>query len=123
MGEAQFALMKPTAYFVNVARGPIHDQKALTAALAGRRIAGAGLDVTDPEPLPADDPLYSLDNVMITPHALGCTDECFRKTGLEALGSLLEAASGRVPGPLVNREVIDSRRLQERLLEWRSRST
>src|SRR5262249_14431283 len=64
----EFDLMKPTAYIINTARGPIIDEKALIAALDGRRIAGAGLDVFDIEPLPRDHPFRRMDNVVITPH-------------------------------------------------------
>lgn len=65
---AQFARMKNSAYLVNMARGPIIDQDALVAALHAGEIAGAGLDVTDPEPLPEDSPLWDAPNVLITPH-------------------------------------------------------
>ncbi len=75
VGAAQFAMMKPGAIFVNTARGPIVDEKALTAALAERRIAGAGLDVFESEPLPAAHPLTLLDNVVLTPHCAGITPE------------------------------------------------
>jgi phosphoglycerate dehydrogenase-like enzyme len=60
--------MKPTAYLINTARGPIVEEKALIAALEARRIAGAGLDVFDVEPLPLDHPFRRMDNVVITPH-------------------------------------------------------
>lgn len=69
LGEKQFALMKKTAYLVNIARGGLVDTDALTAALASGEIAGAGLDVTDPEPLPDGHPLWSEPNVIITPHS------------------------------------------------------
>lgn len=75
LGETQFAMMKPGAIFINTARGPIIDEKALTAALAERRIAGAGLDVFESEPLPAAHPLTLLDNVVLTPHCAGITPE------------------------------------------------
>lgn len=68
IGEAQFAKMKPSALFINVARGGVVDQEALIRALQNGVIAGAALDVTDPEPLPADNPLWDMENVIITPH-------------------------------------------------------
>jgi phosphoglycerate dehydrogenase-like enzyme len=64
----EFALMKPTAYMINTSRGPIIEEKALIAALEERRIAGAGLDVFDVEPLPLDHPFRRMDNVVVTPH-------------------------------------------------------
>lgn len=68
IGAAELALMKPTAVLVNAARGPVVDSAALYAALKGGHIYSAGLDVTEPEPLPADDPLLTLENVVIAPH-------------------------------------------------------
>ena len=71
LGEKQFALMKDGSYFVNVSRGPIVKTDALLAALKNKKLAGAGLDVTDPEPLPAEHPLWQKRNVLITPHKAG----------------------------------------------------
>ena len=68
VGAAELGLMKPTAYIINTARGPLIDEAALLAALRERRIAGAGLDVFDVEPLPMDHPFRKLDNVVLTPH-------------------------------------------------------
>ena len=71
IGARELAAMKPTAWLINVARGPIVDARALLSALRARRIGGAVLDVFDTEPLPARDPLWRLDNVAITPHISG----------------------------------------------------
>jgi D-3-phosphoglycerate dehydrogenase len=68
VGARELALMKPTSYLVNIARGPVVDEAALVAALQERRIAGAGLDVYDVEPLPTDHPFTRLDNLVLTPH-------------------------------------------------------
>lgn len=71
LSDAEFAACKPGALLVNVARGPIVDQRALARALANGQIGGAGLDVTDPEPLPPDDPLWDSPNLIISPHYAG----------------------------------------------------
>jgi phosphoglycerate dehydrogenase-like enzyme len=73
MGAAQFKLMKPTAYLVNTCRGPVVHEPALYEALTNGTIAGAGLDVFDQEPPPANNPLFTLDNVILTPHYAGPT--------------------------------------------------
>ena len=74
MGKEQFNAMKNSAYFINVGRGPIHDQEALIEALKTGEIAGAALDVTDPEPLPEDSVLWDMDNVIITGHWAASSD-------------------------------------------------
>ena len=74
IGAAELARMKPGACLINIARGPVVDQAALIAALKAETIAGAILDVTDPEPLPADDPLWDAPNVVITPHVSGSVE-------------------------------------------------
>jgi phosphoglycerate dehydrogenase-like enzyme len=78
IGAREFALMKPTAYLINTARGPIVDEAALLDALRTKRIAGAGLDVYDVEPLPVDHPLRKLDNVVLSPHLGYVTEENLR---------------------------------------------
>ncbi len=74
IGARQFELLKPGAYFIAVSRGKIYDTAALVKALDGKRLAGAGLDVTDPEPLPKGHPLWKFENVVITPHIAGQSD-------------------------------------------------
>ncbi len=74
LGAEEFKLMKAGVYVINVSRGPILDTEALTEALRSGKVAGAGLDVTDPEPLPSDHPLWAMPNVVITPHIAGQSD-------------------------------------------------
>jgi phosphoglycerate dehydrogenase-like enzyme len=102
------ALMKPTAFLVNVARGAIVDQDALVDALREGRLAGAGLDVVDPEPLPVDDPLLALPNVVGAPHSLGYTDQLLRGCVGGACAALLACAAGLVPDEIANPEVLDN---------------
>jgi phosphoglycerate dehydrogenase-like enzyme len=111
----RLALMKPTAFFINCARGPVADQKALIKVLQERRIAGAGLDVFDPEPPHPDDPILKLDNVILTPHALCWTDEMFEANGGTDMQAVLALSRGNVPRGIVNRNVVDSPIWQKRL--------
>jgi phosphoglycerate dehydrogenase-like enzyme len=101
----RLTLMKPTAYYINVGRGPIHDERALAEALAAGRIAGAGLDVTEREPIEAGSPLLGMENVIVTPHALCWTDECFHEIAATALQSIVDVSQGRRPAHVVNPEV------------------
>ena len=105
IGAPQLALMKPTAFLINVARGELVDQQALVAALRDRKIAGAGLDVFDVEPLPWDDPLVGLDNVILTPHWLASTSEVWQATGEAMAEGMLRAARGERPDNVLNPEV------------------
>jgi phosphoglycerate dehydrogenase-like enzyme len=114
-------LMKPTAYLINTARGPVVDQKALTQALVERRIAGAGLDVLETEPPAADDPIFKLDNVILTPHALCWTDQCFAGIGAADINVVMDIQKGRVPRGMVNRKLINDPRFQARLSSYRKR--
>jgi phosphoglycerate dehydrogenase-like enzyme len=98
----RLALLPPTARFYNIGRGGTVDQAALTAALQANRIAGAYLDVTDPEPLPPTDPLWSLPNCWITPHAAGGHATEFRRLADHFLGNLQRYAAGEA---LVDRVV------------------
>lgn len=106
VGARELALMKPTAYLVNVARGPVVDEKALYETLAARRIAGAGLDVFEHEPTPADNPILKLDNVIVSPHALCWTDELFANIARTAIGAIVAVHAGRRPEFVVNVEAL-----------------
>ncbi len=111
----RLALMRPSAFLVNVARGPIVDQVALTAALRAGRLQGAGLDVFEQEPVDPADPLLALPNVIATPHALGWTDECFAGMGQSACAGIVAVASGQVPSHVINRAVAEAPLLHEKL--------
>lgn len=95
VGRAELAAMKPTAYLVNTSRGPIVDEGALLAALEGRRIAGAALDVYDREPLPPDHPLRRLDNVVMTPHLGYVTVENYRQAYGQAVEDIRAFLAGK----------------------------
>jgi D-3-phosphoglycerate dehydrogenase len=114
----RLALMKPTAYLINTARGPIVDQRALTDALRERRIAGAGIDVFEQEPVDPADPLLTLDNVIVAPHALCFTDEVALGNGRSACRSILDVAAGRVPQNVVNRAALETPRFKEKLARY-----
>ena len=101
-------LMKPSAYLINTARGPIVDERALYDALAGGRIAGAGLDVFEQEPTPPDNPILKLENVIVTPHGICFTDECMRRLAESAFLGTREFAAGRKPPHIVNPEALTS---------------
>jgi D-3-phosphoglycerate dehydrogenase len=121
LSAQRLVLMKPSAYLINIARGPIVDQRALTEALRERRIAGAGLDVFEKEPIDSDDLLLQLDNVILAPHAICWTDELFRGCGRVACRSILEVASGRVPPNVVNRAVLEQAALKQKLARYGNR--
>jgi len=105
IAEAELQRMKPTAYLVNMARGPVVNTDALLRALRQGWIAGAALDVTDPEPLPPSHPLYALPNVLITPHIGSATHGTRERMARLAVANLLAGLEGRrLPHP-VNPEV------------------
>jgi phosphoglycerate dehydrogenase-like enzyme len=115
VGRRLIGLMKPTAYLINTARGPVVDQKALTEALEARAIAGAGLDVFEVEPTPADERLLALDNVILAPHALCWTDECFAGNGAADVAAVLALSRGEEPRGVLNRDVLKDPRFVARL--------
>jgi len=112
IGARELSQMRPGAYFINVARGPIVDEPALIAALSERRIAGAALDVFEQEPVDPANPLLAMDNVIVTPHALCWTDECFHNMASTGLASIVAALSGRKPEFVVNPEVLNHARVR-----------
>ena len=117
----RIALMKPTAYLINTARGPIVDQKALTEALQEKRIAGAGLDVFEDEPSDASDPLFALDNVIVTPHSLCWTDQCFAEIGAADVRAMMAAMVGEIPEGVVNRDITSNAAWLAKLAGYKDR--
>ena len=97
--------MKPNAYFITTARGNIHDEAALEAALRGKKIAGAGLDVWEKEPPPLDHPLLRFDNVMVSPHTACVTHEARINMGRIAAEQMLAALDGKRVSRVLNPEV------------------
>jgi len=108
IGVEEFAMMKPTAVFVNTSRGPIVDQKALYQALKSNQIFAAGTDVTEIEPIPYDDPLLELDNIIITPHIGSASFITRKKMALMAAENLLAGLRGELPLNCVNPEAFRS---------------
>jgi len=100
IGREALAAMKPTAYFINIARGAQVDQDALVEALQAGRLAGAGLDVVTPEPLPSDHPLWRLENVILSPHVSASTPEWGRRVCEVFAENLRRYVAGE---PLLNR--------------------
>ena len=105
IGGRELELMKSSALLINVARGPIVDHDALAKALREGRIAGAGLDVFDREPVPLDDPLLNLDNVVLTPHMASNTIECRKRQALTVAQEVLRVLHGEKPRYAVNPEI------------------
>ena len=121
VNRERLALMKPSAYLINTARGPIVDQSALTEVLQEGGIAGAGLDVLEQEPPDPDDPLLALDNVILAPHALCWTNQLFSGSGAADVRAVLAVMAGREPHGIVNRDVIDRPGWQARLADYAQR--
>lgn len=117
----RLALMKSTAFLINTARGAIVDQPALTDALEAERLAGAGIDVFTDEPAAWDDPLLRLENVIVTPHALAWTDQCFAGVGAAGITAALEVMRGRTPPGLINGAVIENAEWRAKLDSYRRR--
>ncbi|MCI0528437.1 MAG: C-terminal binding protein [Nitrospira sp.] len=112
IGEAQLKLMKPTAILINTARGPIVDEKALIKALKEKWIAGAALDVLEKEPPDPDNPLFQMDNVILTPHAAWYSEDACPELRRKAATNVRQVLSGYYPKYLVNPKVKEIVKLQ-----------
>ncbi|MBL8583983.1 MAG: dehydrogenase, partial [Rhizobiaceae bacterium] len=107
MSATRIAAMKPAALLINVSRGPVIDDAALIASLREGRIGGAALDVFATQPLPPDHPYLSFDNVVVTPHMAGITEESMERMGVGAAEETLRVLSGALPVNLRNPEAVD----------------
>ena len=108
VGEKELESMKPEAIIINTSRGPVIDQTALYNALNNRKIAGAGLDVFEKEPIPSDDPLLALENIVMTPHTAALTWECVVRMAVAAADCVLDVFHGKVPPNIANPQVLES---------------
>jgi D-3-phosphoglycerate dehydrogenase len=113
-GAGRLASLKPTAWLINVGRGPVVDEAALIEALHGRRIAGAMLDVYEHYRISPGHPLFALSNVILTPHLAGSTHESRARAAVRAADETLRMLAGERPVNLVNPEALDARRPQDR---------
>jgi D-3-phosphoglycerate dehydrogenase len=111
INAAALAKMRPGSYLINVARGTVVDEPALVEALRSGHLAGAGLDVFDPEPAKDGNPLFSMPNVVTTPHIASYTDASVRRMRLMVCEQVAQALRGERPTELVNREVWERRRV------------
>ncbi len=117
----RLAKMKPTAYLINTARGPVIEEPALISALQENRLQGAGLDVFELEPPDINNPLLHMDKVILAPHALCFTDQCMGGLGEADIKACMSVMYGRAPDSLVDPEIVNNRRFSEIL--QRNRNT
>lgn len=116
MSRQRLASLKPGAILINVSRGPLIDEDALLELVANDRLGGLGLDVFAEEPVGADHPLLALAagrNIVLTPHSLCWTDECFLGNGRSAARAVLDVAAGRLPAHIANPTVLAHPRVQQ----------
>jgi D-3-phosphoglycerate dehydrogenase / 2-oxoglutarate reductase len=102
IGRKELALMPKNAVLINVARGPVIDESALINALQSKQIAGAALDVFDLQPVPADHPFWSMENVLITPHVAGISEDSMLAMGNGAVEAVAQILEGNVPKNCIN---------------------
>lgn len=120
ISRERLAMMKPTAFLINTARGPVVDEPALIDALRTGAIAGAALDVFETEPLPNDSPLLTMDNVILTPHSAGWTDYFAQATADSVSGAIRAVHGGELPVNTVNRAQLEASGLNPRYLRYRA---
>ncbi|MEM2153628.1 MAG: hydroxyacid dehydrogenase [Nitrososphaeria archaeon] len=113
IGERELMLMKKSAYLINICRGAVVDTNALIKALKDGVIAGAGLDVTEPEPLPEDSPLLTMENVILTPHIASSTKEAVYETFRAAVENIIRYLKGEIPYWVVNPETVCRRKIMK----------
>jgi phosphoglycerate dehydrogenase-like enzyme len=118
-GARELRLMKPDAYLINTARGPIVDESALIEVLREGRIRGAALDVFEREPIDSNSPLLAMDSVILTSHSVGWTEELFRDMGRIDCEGALAIRRGEIPDSVVNPAVIDRPGFQRKLQAYR----
>ena len=105
VGENEFKMMKPTAFIVNTSRGPVIDQQALVKALKENRVAGAGIDVYEKEPIDVNDPMLKMDNVILTPHTAFYSDASDIRVRTSVVQEAVRIAQGHLPKNIVNKSV------------------
>lgn len=107
VGAEQFKMMKPTAFIINAARGPVIDEAAMIEALASGEIAGAGLDVFEQEPPAPDNPLFAMENVILSPHNAALSDGALRAMAMDSAMGITEYLTGRPVTYPVNKELLN----------------
>ena len=120
IGESEFKKMKPTAYFINTARGGLVDEPALIRALEEKRIRGAGLDVFEQEPVDPDNPLLKMDNVVVAPHCLCVTEEYLRLAWSGRLRHADQISRGEIPAEVVNKDVLEKADFKKKFADYMS---
>ncbi len=118
IGEKELKKMKPTAYLINTSRGPVIDEAALVRALKENWIQGAGIDVYEQEPASGDNPLFKLENVIVTPHSIALTDEFYITMWEVIARQIRQMIDGEKPATLVNPEVWDKPKFQNKLKKF-----
>lgn len=118
IGEKEFKKMKRSAFFITTSRGPVTDEQALIRALNEKWIQGAAVDVFEQEPTPVSNPLLKMENVIVTPHAIGWTDEVWADKWTENVTQISQLIRGEMPESLINKEAWDTPLFQAKLKKF-----